>query len=160
VALPPQLFEFTVSYVPRHLDRCIAVLLGFSHHNTVWRWTGLIQCVAFNSSFLSGNCFLRVTDATHVYRTRYSLDIKLKTLHPECSLCKSPSPRFRSSRVGGHVPLLIILEPKQRMEWFAVLKNIVKYVGYIVVNLLFQKENEPNISSCTHSTPHTNFDVM
>jgi hypothetical protein len=33
-------------------------------------------------------------------------------------------------------------------------------VGNIVVNLLSQKGNEPNISSCTHSTPYTNFDVM
>jgi hypothetical protein len=74
----------------------------------------------------SGNCFLRVTDATHVYRTRYSLDIKLKTLSPECSFSNHFLHGFRSCRVGGHDPLHLILAPKQRMEWFAVLKNIVK----------------------------------
>jgi len=31
--------------------------------------------------------------------------------------------------------------------------------GNIVVNLSSQKENEPNNSSCTHSTPQTNSDV-
>jgi hypothetical protein len=30
--------------------------------------------------------FFRPPDALHVYRTRYSLDIELKTLHSECSL--------------------------------------------------------------------------
>ena len=33
---------------------------------------------------------------------------------------------FRSCRQGGHVPLLIILAPKQHIEWFAVLKNVVR----------------------------------
>ena len=51
VVLPSPQFEFTVSCVPRRFDRCIAVVLGLSHHKTVRRWTGLIQCVAFNSGF-------------------------------------------------------------------------------------------------------------
>jgi hypothetical protein len=41
---------------------------------------------------------------------------------------------------------------------FGMLK-MLSYVGNIIVNLS-QKENEANISSCTYSTPHTNFDVM
>jgi len=45
VALPSPLLEFTVSCVPRRLHRWIAVVLDFSRHITVGRWTGLIQCL-------------------------------------------------------------------------------------------------------------------
>ena len=39
-------------------------------------------------------------------------------------------------------------------------QNYYQNGGNIVVTLLSQKENETNISGRTHSTPHTNFDVM
>jgi len=168
VALPFPQFEFAESCVPRRLDRCIAVVLSLSCHKTVRRWTGLIQCAAFNSRFLPLHpylknvldfFFLQLTDATPVYRTRYSLDIEVKTLHSECSLFKSSSswvqilqtkwprsPAYNSCTKTAH---RMVCEAKKCQN-----------VGNIVVNLLSQKENERNISSCTHSTPHTNFDVM
>ena len=59
MALLSPLFEFTVSCVPRRLDLCIAVVLGFSRHNTVWRWTVLIQSVAFNSRVLPLHPYLK-----------------------------------------------------------------------------------------------------
>jgi hypothetical protein len=99
-------------------------------------------------------------DMPHAYRTRYSLDIELKILHPECSLFKSSS---------SWVQILQTMSPRSLAYYSRtqITRRIVcdaqKYcenVGNIVVKLLSQKENEPNISSCTHRTPHTDLDIM
>jgi len=81
VALPPQLFEFTVFCFLRHLDHCIAVLLGFSRHNTVWRWTGLIQCVAFNSRFLPFHPYLKNVLEIVFFRSRMRLTSIAHVIH-------------------------------------------------------------------------------
>ena len=164
-------FEFTVSCVPRRLDSCIAVVLGLSHHKTVSRWTGLLQFVAFNSRFLPHHpylknvldfFFLQITDATPVYRARYSLDIELKTLglHPERSLFKASSSWVQILRTKWPRSPTYNSCTKTTHRMVCDAKKCCQNVGNIVVNLLSQKENEPNICSCTHSTPHTNFDVM
>jgi hypothetical protein len=103
--------------------------------------------------------FWKLFSSAHAYRTRYTVDIELKTLHPECSLFKS----FLS-----WVEILQTRRPRSTAYYYCTktyrmvcdAQKCCQNVGNIVVNLWSQKENEPNISSCTHSTPHTNFDVM
>jgi len=167
VALPSPQFEFTVSCVPRRLNRCIAAVLVFSRYNTVGRWTAVIQCVAFNSRFLPLHPYLKnileiffcsLLRLTSI--ERYSLEIELKTLHRECSVFRSSSSWVQILQTRRPLSPVSNFCTKTTHRMVCDAKKCCQVVGNTVVNLLSQKENESNISNCTHSPPHTNFDVM